>query len=121
VQVQLTHGQSVAPFRNAAITRFSSGTYQALQFSTPAPNQTYLWNATFDGSRMDVYVDGRAVAGIDIAEAPRTPADVMALGAGPSGNFAFNGFVAELLYFGRSLSASERALMSEHLFEKWSR
>jgi Concanavalin A-like lectin/glucanases superfamily len=121
VQVQLTHGQSVAAFRNAAITRFSSGVYQALQFSTPAANQIYLWNATFDGSRMNVSVDGRAVTGVDIAEAPRTPADVIALGAGPSGNFAFNGFVAELLYFGRSLSASERSLLSEHLLDKWMR
>lgn len=121
VQVQLTHGHPVAAFRNAAITRFGSGMFQALQLSTPAANQMYLWNATFDGSRMNVSVDGRAVTGVDIAEAPRTPADVIALGAGPSGNFAFNGFVAELLYFGRSLSASERSLLSEHLLDKWMR
>lgn len=119
VQVQLTHGHSVATFRNAAITRFASGTYQALQFSAPPANQTLLWNANFDGARMSVYVDGRQVTGVDVAEAPRTPSEVMALGGGPANEFAFNGFVAELLYFGRSLSPSERSVMSEHLLDKW--
>src|SRR5690606_25791641 len=121
VQVQLTHGHSVAGFRNAAVTRFTSGTYQALQFPAPAANQTHRWNATFDGARMDVVVDGRTVTGVNVAETPLAPSEVMALGGGPNGNFTFNGYVAELLYFGRSLSSSERSVMSDHLLDKWVR
>lgn len=121
VLVQLTHGHSVAGFRNAAITRLASGAYQALQFSPPAANQTYLWNASFDGARMNLFVDGRAANGVDVSEVPRTPTEVMALGGGPSGNFAFNGFVGELLYYGRALSGSERATLSDHLLQKWNR
>lgn len=88
VQVQLTHEHSVAGFRNAAITRFTSGMYQALQFPAPVANETNLWNATFDGARMNVFVDGRALTGVDVADTPLAPSEVMALAAcGPNGNF----------------------------------
>lgn len=100
-----------------------SSYYTVTAFASPSPSVPALWNLSFseDDGELAAWTDGtRTSSRVGQPGVPDMGAPALGIGGRPVvGDRLFGGDIAEVAVFGRRLSATERAQVSDAMTTRW--